>query len=59
MNIKLRNVKKDHKNDYEKSILRKNMNNQESSREQSNISNMRFWFKTFKSNQKSNNSEIS
>ncbi len=58
-NIKFRNVK----DEWEKSVLRRNFNNQESFREQSNISNLKFQFETFKSNannnQKSNNCEMS
>jgi hypothetical protein len=58
MNTKLRNIKRE----YEESILRSNINNQESSREQSNVSNSRFRSETFKSNsnnQKLNNREMS
>ncbi len=46
MNIKFRNIKEE----YEKSIFKKNLNNQESNREQSNVSNFKFRSETFKSN---------
>ncbi len=55
MNTKFKNIRKE----YKKSTLKKNLNNQKSSREQSNTSNSRFRFKTSKSNQKSNNREMS
>ncbi len=59
MNIKVKNINRD---EYEESVLRKNFNNQESNREQSNISSFKFRFETFKSNvnnnQKSNNREM-
>ncbi len=58
VNIKFKNTK----DDYEESISKNNANNQESSREQSNISNFRFRSETSKSNannnQKSNNREM-
>ncbi len=58
VNTKFKNIKKE----YEESILKKIFNNQKSSREQSNASNSKFRFETFKSNannQNSNNCEIS
>ncbi len=59
MNTKFKNIRKE----YKKSTLKKNFNNQESSHEQLNISNLRFRSETFKSNannnQKSINREIS
>jgi hypothetical protein len=59
MNIKFKNINRD---EYERSALRENFNNQESSREQSNVFDFRFRFETSKSNsnnQKSNNREMS
>ncbi len=55
MNTKFRNIREE----YEESILRENLNNQESSREQTNTSDWRFWSEISKSNQKSNNREMS
>ncbi len=58
VNTKFRNIREE----YEESVSRDNMNNQESSREQSNASNVRFRFDTSKSNannQSSNNHEMS
>ncbi len=54
VNIKFRNTR----NNYEESISRNNANNQESSREQSNISSSRFRFETFKSNANNNQKQI-
>jgi hypothetical protein len=59
VNIKFRNINRD---EYEKSVLKRNFSNQESNREQSNALDFKFRFKTFKSNsnnQKSNNCEMS
>ncbi len=50
------------RDEYEESVSRDNMNNQESNREQSNVSNARFRFETSKSNsnnQSLNNCEMS
>ncbi len=58
VNTKFKNIKKE----YDESISKNNMNNQESNREQSNVSNVKFRFDTFKSNtnnQNSNNREMS
>ncbi len=57
VNIKFRNVREEYEEDYEESISRENFNNQESSREQSNAFRSRS--ETSKSNQKSNNREMS
>jgi hypothetical protein len=57
VNIKFRNVREEYEEDYEESISRKNFNNQESSHEQSNAFRSRS--ETFKSNQRSNNREMS
>ncbi len=54
VNTKFKNIREE----YEKSILKKNLNNQESSREQSNTSNLRFRFETFKSNTNNNQKSI-
>jgi hypothetical protein len=54
VNTKFKNIKKE----YEKSIFKKNFNNQKSSREQSNISSSRFRFETFKSNTNNNQKSI-
>ncbi len=62
VNIKFRNVREDYENNYEKSVLKENMNNQELSREQSNVSDVKFRFDTFKLNaniQNLNNREMS
>jgi hypothetical protein len=63
VNNKFRNINRDdYEDDYEESILRKNLNNQESSREQSNASDVKFRSDTSKSNannQNSNNREMS
>jgi hypothetical protein len=56
VNIKFKNVREEYEEDYEKSISRKNFNNQKSNREQSNALKSRS--ETSKSNQKSNNREI-
>ncbi len=62
MNVKFKSVKNNYEDDYEKLVFIKNLNNQESSREQSNVLNARFRSETLKShlnNQDSNNREIS
>ncbi len=59
VNIKFRNINRD---EYEKSALKENFNNQELSREQSNAFDFRFRFETSKSNSnnsRSNNREMS
>jgi hypothetical protein len=54
VNTKFRNIKEE----YEESILKKNLNNQKSSREQSNISNSRFQSEISKSNANNNQKSI-
>ncbi len=62
VNIKFMNVRESYENDYEESAFKKNLNNQESSREQLNASNVKFRSDTSKSNannQSLNNREMS
>jgi hypothetical protein len=63
VNSKFRNINRDdYEDDYEESLFKKNLNNQESSREQLNVSDVKFRSDTFKSNannQNLNNREMS
>ncbi len=63
VNNKFRNINRDdYEDDYEESVFKENLNNQESSREQSNVLNVKFRSDTFKlnvNNQSSNNREMS